>query len=602
MSFHLHPACWDTPCHCEEKQELLPHDSHLNSFNPQLHDTLGPGTFETCTSALETSGFHSIDHDNLRHVDPAGLPTPSASVVPSLPTSSCTPFVLNIETPSRFENANFHNPPLSTALPLCWDVPPTMLSEAANTTTNANHRKRKSSNVGASTIGKHKSSNVDASIAGPSKRRRQYSPNPTLVMDIAPKPQVRSRSRSPAPLSTTAACSAHLSQLEVPIASGNNRQHTPERMDSVSPTPSPALSTVSLPISVSDSPYLLPPSSNRPIHPTISSTTATDLWWFFAGVTSKERPPLLPLVELPGVKSLRPNVEQFPYVRCALWYISLSVVMHFLMSFNSQNAWKVYPNKSGVHSTIRRHLQEKHKNQYKHTVQNENLKDNIQKSAKNHDATCLPLTRDSLRQHLIEWITATDQVCHYHYLYCSQFEVFVPQPLQATEHPSFRKLLLHISDTLTNDDIPTRTTLTAATKEAADEILCKHCLEMQVSTFCFARVYLMTSEKCAEGNISSTNDVWTESNKMYSFIAITAHYILKDENGAYQLWHSLIGFEYLPGSHTGDHIAHVLFGIYTRLGITHQVSTKSLAYHSCFNAFYSLVQLLWIMLHQMALQ
>ena len=73
----------------------------------------------------------------------------------------------------------------------------------------------------------------------------------------------------------------------------------------------------------------------------------------------------------------------------------------------------------------------------------------------------------------------------------------------------------------------------------------------------------------------STNDIWTESNKMYFFIAITAHYIIKDKNGAYQLHHSLIGFKYLPGSHSGDHIAHTLFDIYSCLGITHQVSTKS---------------------------
>ena len=66
---------------------------------------------------------------------------------------------------------------------------------------------------------------------------------------------------------------------------------------------------------------------------------------------------------------------------------------------------------------------------------------------------------------------------------------------------------------------------------------------------------------------------------MYSFIAITAHYIVKDKNGAYQLQHSLIGFEYLPGSHSGERIAHALFGIYTRLGIIHQVSTNSPIVH-----------------------
>ena len=66
---------------------------------------------------------------------------------------------------------------------------------------------------------------------------------------------------------------------------------------------------------------------------------------------------------------------------------------------------------------------------------------------------------------------------------------------------------------------------------------------------------------------------------MYRFIVITAHYIVKDKNGAYQLQHSLIGFEYLPGSHSGDRIAHALFGIYTHLGIVHRVSTNSPIVH-----------------------
>ena len=56
---------------------------------------------------------------------------------------------------------------------------------------------------------------------------------------------------------------------------------------------------------------------------------------------------------------------------------------------------------------------------------------------------------------------------------------------------------------------------------------------------------------------------------MYSFIAVTAHYIIKDKNGSYQLQHSLIGFEYLPGLYSGDCIAHTLFDIYSCLGITH---------------------------------
>lgn len=167
--------------------------------------------------------------------------------------------------------------------------------------------------------------------------------------------------------------------------------------------------------------------------------------------------------------------------------------MYVLMSFDSKDAWRVYPNKSGVHSNIRRQLQQRHQSQYKNTVHNENLKDNTQKAIKNHNAIRLPLTQDSICHHLVEWITATDQVCHYIYLCCAQIEVSVSKPLRATEHPSFQKLLLHISESLTEDDIPYCTALTEAMKEAVDDILCRHRLEMQVSAVPFAQVDLMTS-------------------------------------------------------------------------------------------------------------
>ena len=114
MSFGLRMACWDTPCRCEEKQQLLPHTSHLNPSNSQLHDTLVPGGFDTCTRALETNEFREIDHDNLHCVDPTGLLIPSASAVP---TNSLTPFIFNIETPSRFENTHIHTHPLLLSRP-----------------------------------------------------------------------------------------------------------------------------------------------------------------------------------------------------------------------------------------------------------------------------------------------------------------------------------------------------------------------------------------------------------------------------------------------------------------------------------------------------
>jgi len=159
LLFGLHMACSDTSC-CEEKQRVLPHNSDLNLFNPQLHDTVAPGALDTCTSALKMNESQEIDHDDLHCVDPTGSPIPSASAVPM---NSLTPFAFNIETPSRFENGHIHDLPPSVAQLLRWDAP-------TNATTNSNQQKRKSSNVDVSTMGKCKSSNADASTMGPSKQ------------------------------------------------------------------------------------------------------------------------------------------------------------------------------------------------------------------------------------------------------------------------------------------------------------------------------------------------------------------------------------------------------------------------------------------------
>lgn len=165
MSFGLHTACSDPLCHCEEKQQVLPH-------NPQLHDTAVPGTFNTCTSTLKTNECHKIDCDNLHCVDQTGSLIPSTSAVP---TSSPMPYVFNLETPSRFENGYIYHPSPSIAPLLQWDAPIATLSDADDVTTKSNQQKHKSSNTDVSTMCKHKCSIADARTMGPSKRQCQNS-------------------------------------------------------------------------------------------------------------------------------------------------------------------------------------------------------------------------------------------------------------------------------------------------------------------------------------------------------------------------------------------------------------------------------------------
>jgi hypothetical protein len=211
--------------------------------------------------------------------------------------------------------ADFHaidddNPPNTNAPPLRWNEPAMLLSNTSNTRSSTHQRKRKASNASTGT--------ADAA----SKRTRQNSPSPGLTADMTsepPKPRAHSRSKSPAPPSFSAALSPHLSCLEVPDPNAVEKPHTPTEPEDISPLPFPMLSTPSLPISITESPNSTPSTSNRPACSRITSSTATDLWWFFVGVTYNERPSTLPFVDIPGVKSVRPDPNHFPYLRCALW-------------------------------------------------------------------------------------------------------------------------------------------------------------------------------------------------------------------------------------------------------------------------------------------
>jgi len=94
--------------------------------------------------------------------------------------------------------------------------------------------------------------------------------------------------------------------------------------------------------------------------------------------------------------------------------------MCFLIHFHSKTAWQVYPNASGVHSNLRRHLQNKHRKYYNSTVCDAKLKVMKPKNTTNSAEPRSPVTQESLLKHLVEWITATDQVCHFTSLYTAK--------------------------------------------------------------------------------------------------------------------------------------------------------------------------------------
>lgn len=82
------------------------------------------------------------------------------------------------------------------------------------------------------------------------------------------------------------------------------------------------------------------------------------------------------------------------------------------------------------------------------------------------------------------------------------------------------------------------------------------------------------------GKISFTTDMWSDTN-LSPFAAYTAHWI---EGKTVQTIHGpqltltlradLIGFQRVPGRHTGEHLAQAFLVVVDRLGITHKVCLK----------------------------
>ena len=80
------------------------------------------------------------------------------------------------------------------------------------------------------------------------------------------------------------------------------------------------------------------------------------------------------------------------------------------------------------------------------------------------------------------------------------------------------------------------------------------------------------------GKISFTMDMWTDFDSK-AYMAVTAHWLQKvslQQSGRLQpaisLRSNLIGFVYIPGSHTGDRLSKVFLHIIDRLGISKKVS------------------------------
>jgi hypothetical protein len=81
----------------------------------------------------------------------------------------------------------------------------------------------------------------------------------------------------------------------------------------------------------------------------------------------------------------------------------------------------------------------------------------------------------------------------------------------------------------------------------------------------------------ALGRISFSMDLWSNPN-LCSFMAVTAHYIIRDKSDGGRLKYKcgLVTFRHITTTHSGEHLAEHFFNILLSLKITHKVSLQHL--------------------------
>ena len=132
-----------------------------------------------------------------------------------------------------------------------------------------------------------------------------------------------------------------------------------------------------------------------------------------------------------------------------------------------------------------------------------------------------------------------------------------PQSSNLLECPEFREYILYVGQgNMDDSDLPKCTSMTDLIKKLYHEEMGRIFQELRNST----------------GRISFSMDLWSDTN-LRSFMAVTAHYIYKDEKDGGRLKYrcGLIAFCYVPGDHTGVNLADHFLKILVKLNITHKV-------------------------------
>jgi hypothetical protein len=149
------------------------------------------------------------------------------------------------------------------------------------------------------------------------------------------------------------------------------------------------------------------------------------------------------------------------------------------------------------------------------------------------------------------------------------------QPIQALEHPIFKKLVDVAARAKNGVKIPGRKVTWGEIKHLFKDHLTRLRTELNVSNFfgscLFSLIISHLQGPTVQGEVSLTCDAWQASNTD-GYFAVMAHWIRELAHTKWELESALIGFTKLNNSHNGIRLGHALFKIVKRVRIENKVS------------------------------
>ena len=152
-----------------------------------------------------------------------------------------------------------------------------------------------------------------------------------------------------------------------------------------------------------------------------------------------------------------------------------------------------------------------------------------------------PYSDKFFHQVAIEWLVATDQ------------------PIQALEHPQFKKMIDIASRATKGVNVPSR----KVTRSHIIRYFKDHLMKLKTRL----------SGPTVSGQVSLTCDAWQASNTD-GYFAVTGHWIEESTPTQWQLKTGLLGFTQVNNAHNGVRLGQILFKVIQRVGIENKVSLR----------------------------